>query len=48
MSDKKIVTMSDGTEYIVTGKGQYLKSVDKRGKMQSFFPRKQRIYKVHS
>ena len=48
MSDKNTVTFSDGTSYVVTDRGQYLKSTDKFG-VPCFFAegKKQSIYMLH-
>ena len=49
MNDKNTVTFSDGTSYVVTDRGQYLKSTDKFGTPCFFYGKtdKQAIYLLH-
>jgi hypothetical protein len=48
MNDKNTVTFSDGTSYVVTDRGQYLKSTDKYDRPCFFVGgKKQAIYLLH-
>lgn len=46
--NRKILECSDGTTYVVTDKGQFLKTMDKFGKVIVNSTKHQQIIRMHS